>query len=69
MKPLPRPLSGLKEHRERRGLTQHELAKLADVSRPPIARLETTDSAAKYETAQRLARVLRVKPEDLAGRD
>lgn len=67
--PLPRPLPRLKEHRERRGLTQEELAKLADVSRPTIARLETTSSRAKIETAKRLAKVLRVKPEDLAGGD
>ena len=62
MKPLPR----LKEHRERRGLTQEELAKLADVSRPTIARLETTRDRAKPETARKLARALKVRPEDLS---
>src|SRR4051794_4203965 len=34
-------LSRLKEHRERRGLTQMELAKLADVGRATIAAIET----------------------------
>ena len=61
MRPLPR----LKEHRERRGLTQHELAKLSDVSRPTIARLETTDTRATPETARKLAKALKVKAGDL----
>ena len=65
MKPLPRPLPRLKEHRERRGLTQHEPAKLSDVSRPTIARLETTDPRATPETARKLAKALRVKPGEL----
>jgi transcriptional regulator with XRE-family HTH domain len=61
MRALPR----LKEHRKRRGLTQEELAKLSDVSRPTIARLETTDTRATPETAHKLAKVLKVKPEKL----
>jgi DNA-binding XRE family transcriptional regulator len=61
MRALPR----LKEHRKRRGLTQEELAKLSDVSRPTIARLETTDTRATSVTARKLARVLKVKPEAL----
>ncbi|PLS83097.1 MAG: transcriptional regulator [Actinobacteria bacterium] len=58
-------LSRLKEHRERRGLSQHELTKLSDVSRPTIARLETTDTRAKPETARKLAKALKVRSEDL----
>jgi DNA-binding XRE family transcriptional regulator len=50
-------------------VTQEELAKLSDVSRPTIARLETTDSKAQHETTVKLARVLKVKPEDLASGD
>ena len=61
-----RALPKLKEHRKRRGLTQEELAKLSDVSRPTIARLETTDTRATPETTRKLARVLKVKPENLA---
>jgi transcriptional regulator with XRE-family HTH domain len=61
MRTLPR----LKEHRKRRGLTQEELAKLSDVSRPTIARLETTDTRATPDTTRKLAKVLKVKSEDL----
>ena len=59
------PLSQLKEHRNRRGLTQHELATLSGVSRPTIARLETTSTRATPETARKLAKVLKVQPEQL----
>ncbi len=62
-----RALSRLKEHRKRRGLTQEELAKLSGVSRPTIARLETTDTRATPETARKLARALKVKPHELTG--
>ena len=58
-------LTRLKEHRRRRGLTQHELATLSGVSRPTIARLETTTTKATSETVQKLARGLKVKPEAL----
>jgi len=61
MRALPR----LKERRKLRGLTQEELAKLSDVSRPTIARLETTDTRATLETARKLAKALKVKPEGL----
>jgi DNA-binding XRE family transcriptional regulator len=60
-----RTLTRLKEHRNRRGLTQEELAKLSDVSRPTIARLETTDTRATPETTRKLAKILRVKSEEL----
>ncbi len=59
------PLSRLKEHRKRRTLTQEELATLSGVSRPTIARLETTDTRATPATARKLAKVLKVKPEEL----
>jgi transcriptional regulator with XRE-family HTH domain len=61
MKPLPR----LKEHRNRRGLTQHELAILSGVGRDTIAKLETTNRRATPETARKLARVLKARPEEL----
>ena len=55
----------LKEHRERRGLSQEELAKLSDVSRPTIAALELGYRRAYPRTTQKLAKALKVKPEHL----
>ncbi len=55
----------LREHRERRGLTQEELATLSGVSRPTIAALELGYRKAYPRTAAKLARALKVKPEDL----
>jgi transcriptional regulator with XRE-family HTH domain len=55
----------LKEYRERRGLTQEELALLSGVSRPTIAALELGYRRAYSRTAQKLARALKVKLEDL----
>jgi transcriptional regulator with XRE-family HTH domain len=56
----------LKAHRERRGLTQEELATLSGVSRPTIAALELGYRQAYTSTTHKLARALKVKPEDLA---
>ena len=59
-------LSRLKEHRERRGLTQIELSKLADVGRATIAAIETGKRPRPHPpTRERLAKALKVKPEDL----
>ncbi len=46
-------------------LTQHELARVSGVGRATIARLETTTTRATPTTARKLAKALRVKPEDL----
>jgi len=55
----------LKKQRKRRTLTQHELATLSGVGRDTIAKLETTNRRAAPKTIRKLARVLKVKPEDL----
>jgi transcriptional regulator with XRE-family HTH domain len=55
----------LKEHRERRGLTQEELATLSGVSRPTIAALELTYRRAYPRTTQKLAKALKVRPKAL----
>ncbi len=59
-------LSRLKEHRERRGLTQMELAKLAEVSRATIARYEGGEARRPHPgTVRKLAKALKVRPEAL----
>jgi DNA-binding XRE family transcriptional regulator len=63
---LRKRLSHLKRHRERRGLTQEELYKLSGVSRSTIAELEVGGRLARPATTDKLARSLKVKPEDLA---
>jgi len=51
----------LAEYRRARTLTQHELAKLADVSRPSIARMEAGHSV-RPATINKVAAALKVKP-------
>jgi transcriptional regulator with XRE-family HTH domain len=60
-------LSRLKEHREGRGLTQEELAKLSSVSRPTIAALELGYRKAYPRTAEKLAKALKVRPKLIGG--
>jgi transcriptional regulator with XRE-family HTH domain len=55
----------LAEQRKRSRLTQHELAKLSGVSRPTIAAVELGYRGARMSTIRKLAKVLKVKPEDL----
>jgi transcriptional regulator with XRE-family HTH domain len=55
----------LRAHRDRRGLTQEELATLSGVSRPTIAALELGYRQAYSRTTQKLARALKVTPEEL----
>jgi transcriptional regulator with XRE-family HTH domain len=58
-------LSRLKEHRQRRGLTQIELSKISEVSRATIADLEAGKRGAYRSTLKKLARALKVKPHEL----
>ena len=59
-------MTRLREHRQRRTLTQDELEKLSGVSRPTIAALELGYRRAHPLTVEKLARALKVKPEELA---
>lgn len=58
-------LLGLRRHRKARTLSQEELATLSGVSRPTIARLELGTTGAYISTRRKLARALKVRPEDL----
>jgi len=58
-------LSRLKKHRNRRGLTQIELAKISDVGRATIADLEAGKRGAYQSTVKKLARALKVRPHEL----
>lgn len=51
--------------RERRGLTQRGLAKLARVSHVTIARLETEQFDPRLSTLRQLAKTLKVKVSQL----
>jgi transcriptional regulator with XRE-family HTH domain len=61
------PLPHLREIRERRLLTQIELADKAGVGRTTIIRIEQGESNVRPRTIKRLARALRVRPEALLG--
>jgi len=58
---LPR----LRAYRERKALTQRELAEAAGLTRPNIARLEAGRQAAIPGTVRKLALALGVEPADL----
>jgi DNA-binding XRE family transcriptional regulator len=63
LQPVPR----LKEHRERRGLTQEELALLSGVHRRTIARHEVhTHIRLRRDARIKLAKALKIPPEDLS---
>ena len=61
-----RELTRLREHRQRRTLTQDELEKLSGVSRPTIAALELGYRRAYPRTVAKLAKALKVKVKDLS---
>ncbi|MDP8951315.1 MAG: helix-turn-helix transcriptional regulator [Actinomycetota bacterium] len=58
-------LGRLREERKRSRLTQEELARVSGVNRITIARLETGVTKARPGTVRKLARALKVKPEEL----
>jgi transcriptional regulator with XRE-family HTH domain len=58
-------LSRLRFLRQRRALTQQQLAEKAGVNRVTVARLETGADSPKPTTVRKLADALRVGPEDL----
>ena len=60
-------LGRLKEVRESKYLSQRMLARLSNVSRPTIARLERGDAEARYATMWKLAEALGVEPGNLVG--
>jgi predicted transcriptional regulator len=57
----------LKRLREGRFLTQEELAERSGVSRPTIARLESSGDDARLKTIRKLAEALGVEPTELTG--
>lgn len=63
-------MSRLREARERRLLTQEELAERTGLTQTTISRLETGKARPRLRTVRRLAEALRVRPEQLteAGR-
>jgi len=61
MAPVERVAMRVKEWRERRGLTQEQLAAKADISRGYLARLETARQDPKLSTLEKIAKALRVK--------
>ncbi len=60
-----RRLTRLKEERQRRQLTQMELAKISGVNRTTITRLERGATRASPVTMSKLARALKVRPSAL----
>jgi DNA-binding XRE family transcriptional regulator len=59
------PLPGLTEHRQRRGLTQRQLGKLAGVAHTTVQQLESLRRGAYPQTMQKLATALGIAPEEL----
>jgi transcriptional regulator with XRE-family HTH domain len=58
----------LREWRERRGLSQTELADLAGTHQATVSGLETGQTQRiEFDLLQRLANALRCKPKDLIG--
>ena len=65
---MTRVVLRLREWREKRGLTQQELAEAADTRQATISGLETGQTQRiEFDLMQRLADALRCKPKGLIG--
>jgi transcriptional regulator with XRE-family HTH domain len=65
MAPRQRVAIRVKRLRERRGMTQEQLAERADISRTYLARLETARQDPTLGTLEKLAKALKVKVTEL----
>lgn len=61
------PVPSLRKFREKRLLTQIELADKSGVGRTTIIRIEKGELNVRPRTIKKLARALRVRPEELLG--
>jgi transcriptional regulator with XRE-family HTH domain len=62
-------LPNLRRLRERRALSQRDLAALSGLTDRTIRRLETGETDSRPSTTRKLARALRVKVDELMGPD
>lgn len=60
-------MNRIREIREKRGLTQVELADLVGTTQPTIMRLETGKRKLTVDWMQKIAKALHVRPEDLVA--
>ena len=65
MAPIEKMAATLKRLRERRGLTQEQLAEAAGISRTYLARIETAKHDPTLTIIEKLAKALKVKPAEL----
>jgi transcriptional regulator with XRE-family HTH domain len=65
MAPIEKMAAKLKQLRERRGLSQEQLAEAAGISRTYLARLETAKHDPTLSVIEKLAKALNVKPAEL----
>src|SRR4028119_715464 len=65
---LVRPLEGVRDLRNRRMLSQQELADLAGVSLFTVQRIERGEGSVRPKTGRAIAEALGVRVEDLLGK-
>jgi len=59
----------IRAHRQRRALSQRDLARIAGLEPATLNRIETGKQKPRPSTLRKLARALRVKPADLLEED